>query len=660
MIDAPPLSQWNAFQRWRTQHGKRPPGRGHQLEANLYKEAMAKYHGEQWRERLTEPAAEAEEEQEEPGAVDPLPHPPVLALPDVPSGRLPPDGAGTAVASGGGAEGAAPVPRAAGDAAVVPGAGARALLDGASTGSGASSDERTPGDLYFALRQEFDPAMETLAEYRDKVERILMVCTLRELEVNMDQVHERAVRADVVDSLRGMEQELAVPFLKEQVCAILVQEQTPESRLTTKVLIEQLSLRGVELSASPGKVFSGQTTNSSPERGGGAEVTPPATPVGGLRHGQEAARVARRRAEAMAGLRDPRAERIMALVSGASTLEEAKEALRSQLDKHLVEISDGGSEVSVMTPVPRRGEPEGAAPGHPRAPDRRTSSSRRRERERDRSRSGAGRDSSGQRRGEAQAGGGPTPDFKAFMDTQQEFLKKLSEKETQKKTPASTIRVTPTVQWPVLDDTDNDVEDFFDRFDEVVDLANDGQGMSWPEKLRCLINCLKGNRAKTYRVAYKQARKRGEMQKDPMAVYVNIKEKLMRFVETPMEKETRILAEWDALHKGNLSALQFEPWWDKSLSDLAEVGLSRTERELFLAYLRKIGKQMATEIRKDQRPWPDGAGGHTSRRCCTWEEAHKVCIELEALNVDNKAVQHQAFAIDGADGPKSKRQEEGG
>ena len=124
-----------------------------------------------------------------------------------------------------------------------------------------------------------------------------------------------------------------------------------------------------------------------------------------------------------------------------------------------------------------------------------------------------------------------------------------------------------------------------------------------------------------------------------------IKDKLMRFVETIMEKETRVLNEWDTLHKGNLSALQFEPWWDKCLADLDDVGLSRNSRELFLGYLRKVGKAQAVQIRKDQRPWPDGEGGVTSRRCCTWEEAHKVCIELEALNTDNKAVQN-VFATD--------------
>ena len=107
--------------------------------------------------------------------------------------------------------------------------------------------------------------------------------------------------------------------------------------------------------------------------------------------------------------------------------------------------------------------------------------------------------------------------------------------------------------------------------DEIVELANDGQGMSWQERLRCLINCLRGNRAKTYRVSYKFARRAGEVKKDPQKVYEMIKDKLMRFVETIMEKETRVLTEWDVLHKGNLTALQFEPWWDKCLADLDEV-----------------------------------------------------------------------------------------
>ena len=37
----------------------------------------------------------------------------------------------------------------------------------------------------------------------------------------------------------------------------------------------------------------------------------------------------------------------------------------------------------------------------------------------------------------------------------------------------------------------------------------------------------------------------------------------MRFVETDMEKQTRILQEWGQLNKGRLTALQFEPLWDK-------------------------------------------------------------------------------------------------
>ena len=108
------------------------------------------------------------------------------------------------------------------------------------------------------------------------------------------------------------------------------------------------------------------------------------------------------------------------------------------------------------------------------------------------------------------------------MGAQTEFLKTLA-KQGAKKNIASTIRINPTVSWPVLDDTDHDIEDFFDRFDEIVELANDGAGMTWPEKLRCLINCLRGNRAKTYRVAYKHARKRGEVQGNPEAVFSIIK-----------------------------------------------------------------------------------------------------------------------------------------
>ena len=63
----------------------------------------------------------------------------------------------------------------------------------------------------------------------------------------------------------------------------------------------------------------------------------------------------------------------------------------------------------------------------------------------------------------------------------------------------STIRINPQVEYPILGDDDNDVEQFFERFDEICALTNDGTGMRPPERLVMLVSCLRGARAQTYR-----------------------------------------------------------------------------------------------------------------------------------------------------------------
>ena len=52
----------------------------------------------------------------------------------------------------------------------------------------------------------------------------------------------------------------------------------------------------------------------------------------------------------------------------------------------------------------------------------------------------------------------------------------------------------------------------------------------------------------------------------------------------------------------------------------------KTEEDLYLDYLAKVGDKISGEIRKDLRPWPDGKGGLVNRRCATWEECHELCV----------------------------------
>ena len=146
-----------------------------------------------------------------------------------------------------------------------------------------------------------------------------------------------------------------------------------------------------------------------------------------------------------------------------------------------------------------------------------------------------------------------------------------------------------------------------------------------------LALCLKGSRQKTYENLFRKHRSLGDVESDPGNVFEIIKAKLLRFSESTMEKQMRVLSEWENLAKGKVSALAFEPVWERALAELETVGLARGETELTLTYLSKIGPSLAADVQRDMRPWPDGSGGLVSRRAASWEECHVVCLELESL-----------------------------
>ena len=73
------------------------------------------------------------------------------------------------------------------------------------------------------------------------------------------------------------------------------------------------------------------------------------------------------------------------------------------------------------------------------------------------------------------------------------------------------------------------------------------------------------------------------------------------------------------------------------MKDLDECGLNKTELDKFLGYLERMGPHTAEVIRMDRRPRPDGAGGMTTRAPETWEEAHEVMVESEAIKAGTRA-----------------------
>ena len=138
-------------------------------------------------------------------------------------------------------------------------------------------------------------------------------------------------------------------------------------------------------------------------------------------------------------------------------------------------------------------------------------------------------------------------------------LVKLAEKQTalmerlaQPKGTQSTIKVEPKVTWPRLDDSSTgpkDAEDFFKKFEGITNLANNGTGMNNVEMLVTLRSCLGGSRLQIYE-NIKEVRDSDRTTQDgPRAVYVEIKQRLLKFKETQLERQIRVTREFDELHK---------------------------------------------------------------------------------------------------------------
>ena len=180
-----------------------------------------------------------------------------------------------------------------------------------------------------------------------------------------------------------------------------------------------------------------------------------------------------------------------------------------------------------------------------------------------------------------------------------QVMQTLVEKQGKDKKLASTIRVNPTISWPKLGDDGPDcreVAEFFESFEETVGLANDGAGMSDKERLKVLALCLKRSRQKTYENLFRKHRSLGDVESDPGKVFEIIKAKLLRFSESTMEKQMRVLSEWENLAKGKMSALAFEPMWERALAELETVGLrrNRAHTDLPLQDRAESGSRRAT------------------------------------------------------------------
>ena len=211
----------------------------------------------------------------------------------------------------------------------------------------------------------------------------------------------------------------------------------------------------------------------------------------------------------------------------------------------------------------------------------------------------------------------------------------------------STIQVKPTIRWPTLDDGDYKIDDFLKEFEATVGMANDAKGMLPSERLVCLGSCLRQSRHLVYKGVMKTARRNGKLVSDPAAVFDEVVARLLEFKEGIIERQTRVQTQWDGLVKGKFTAVQFLPRFEEVVDELELHGLAKSERELLLGYLKRVGGSLHQEILKDRRSYSIPIGGEEMRQVKTWREAHRILVELEQVSDDNKAL---IAAIDGEGG----------
>ena len=113
-------------------------------------------------------------------------------------------------------------------------------------------------------------------------------------------------------------------------------------------------------------------------------------------------------------------------------------------------------------------------------------------------------------------------------------------------TQKSSIRIAPSITWPGLrDDDDNrQIGTFLKALEDIFTIDNGGRGMGHAERPVCLRMFLHGTRKMVYENVVKSVNKDDVNENNPQAVYKRIKDELMRFSETAMEKTVRVRNEW--------------------------------------------------------------------------------------------------------------------
>ena len=128
--------------------------------------------------------------------------------------------------------------------------------------------------------------------------------------------------------------------------------------------------------------------------------------------------------------------------------------------------------------------------------------------------------------------------------------------------------------------------------------------MSNREMMLARKSCLQGSTKTIYENIYKAHKAEAGTEEGQHIMYMEIKERLSRFQEFPLERQLRVKRAWGSFAKGGKIAGQFETEWERIRAELAEVGLPVNPLHKLISYMRKVGQNEGEAVRIDRRPRP--------------------------------------------------------
>ena len=114
-------------------------------------------------------------------------------------------------------------------------------------------------------------------------------------------------------------------------------------------------------------------------------------------------------------------------------------------------------------------------------------------------------------------------------------------------------------------------------------------------------------------------------------LYHRLKERLLEFRESRLERQARVSAEFERLTKGSKDALAFLPLWERCITEMERVGLGMTEEQLLVAWMTRLNPTSRYEVYKDKRYYEErnaetGVTEQVLRGVKSWQEPMWFCV----------------------------------